>query len=635
MAGIGADSLLTSRDNVALRPGLIETDYAQASQLLYRAKALLQDNDADASAAEPLLRECAVLLGGRFLDLPRFENPHAESWLASIRDASAAMEIEVWEILYEAVKNGSLRDARSLRAVREAYLRLYGTEDEIRTNKPCLTWNGVVGHISLLEREGVESLTVTEERLLCDAIEERLSSLPLGTRSALASLAVFPSSFTALQAKVVCSISAAVLTRLHRCGLLRLSLSNHDNHESPPGASRYAFLPFVQQVALGWLPEVELASLRRHHLAYFATLADTNSRVLDNFSCEHLNWIQAVEEALSAPLTRATYKLLEVVLNHLHVRDAILHQQLRERALVRLNETIWDLKEHPSAVLAAQQLLASHYFDAGDYRTCLNVLRNALEHFLHNDLASFAEGKAMSAPPSPNLGQVCLTLLMTAHHAGYDREFDEACTFAASLMDHWVRNDKADAHDRELFRLELLYLQAERQYSRGHFNDALEVNARAEATYRQLGDELPVVAAQRAALAYQRGCLLKATGRREEAMLAFDEALPIFAGAGELHRHGVADCYQKMGAIMGEMGLIGLAEDRIWQAVRIYETLGKPASRAAALGTLGDLQAQTGETNIARNLYTEGLSFWQTQGHHGWVRRFEERLERLHLGQKQ
>ena len=39
--------------------------------------------------------------------------------------------------------------------------------------------------------------------------------------------------------------------------------------------------------------------------------------------------------------------------------------------------------------------------------------------------------------------------------------------------------------------------------------------------------------------------------------------------------------------------------------------------------------AAKGEIEAARTLYEEGLAFWQAKKHPHWIRRFEQRIQRL------
>jgi tetratricopeptide (TPR) repeat protein len=122
-------------------------------------------------------------------------------------------------------------------------------------------------------------------------------------------------------------------------------------------------------------------------------------------------------------------------------------------------------------------------------------------------------------------------------------------------------------------------------------------------------------------------------GREDEALSAFDAALTLYRADEQLWRHGVADCLQQTAAILGRRpGLGALALRQAEEAVALYASLGEADSRAAALGTLGDLLARAGRAGEARALYEEGRAHWLGRGHDRWVERFDGRLSRSEDG---
>lgn len=131
---------------------------------------------------------------------------------------------------------------------------------------------------------------------------------------------------------------------------------------------------------------------------------------------------------------------------------------------------------------------------------------------------------------------------------------------------------------------------------------------------------------------YNKGIAWNALKERDKAVQAWNTAFEMFRHEGI--PHGIADCKQRLGVLMAEMGLFLPGEDLVREALQIYEQIPQMQSRAACLRSLGEVLKRKNDLEGARAAFCEGLEFWEnevTQGRNGsgWVKRFQSSLANL------
>jgi tetratricopeptide (TPR) repeat protein len=621
---IGADTLIEDRDTVRLRPGAVTTDIDEIRALHDQARATANWRERTA-----LLRQAAERLTGSFLE-GYDASANGDGWLDEIRYTVESLTARIWWELTEAAERaGERREAfhAARRAytlmpesavVRDAVLRLaeHGAERDalLFSSRKSLDWDILLPHFTALARESRKP-TVREEQALSIALAACLATLPPESAKAFSALAVFPQSFTARQASEVTGASDKILPLLSEAHLL--------THEG----ERYGMLDAARPMAWRKLACAERERLRERHARYFGEACDLNGT--DLFDPAVPLWLNENRRNIFAALEWCCQTLRDEAAytwagNLLHYLSALppLYREATKLCRPVMEEAARQGKPvapiYPATLLMHMGLKEARIADAVQW-------------------ARFAvEGMNLSTLP-PNETPPLLPerfpdamdgLLGALHHANLDEDFDAAMQLAESYLPLIPEEGEA----RRWFRTRLHFQFAENRYARGEQEQALAANREAIDLLREIAAHLPApenFSSLMPTLHLQRGSILFAQKRYTEALPEFDTALKQFRTLGPAEQQGVADCLQHIGAILAEQGMTGLAQDHIERAIALYAEQEKDASRAAALGTLGDLQARLGNLPEARRLYEEGLVFWEQQKHPRWTRKFQKRLERL------
>jgi tetratricopeptide (TPR) repeat protein len=424
-------------------------------------------------------------------------------------------------------------------------------------------------------------LTLREEQTLAVALDAALSRLPRKQCLAAHRLSVFPQPFTPEQAEAITGMDASTLEALLApCVLRRIG-------------ERYIVPPDLRPLLARKLTPMQKERVHTRHRDYFLEYCAAISllqhdALYKGFTAEKANLLQAVEQTLASPLTPQGLLFVYNVIFYLRTQDAPLCRYVCKQALPVLE----------SALTSPENEIA---------REASHLIARILIHF-EADFTRGAQYLARSAPYwTKDSVPFLMDWLLATHYMPNDTAFSMIYTVAEELLDTLDPPDRANLH------CNMLTCLADRQTARGNYTEALDANVQALG-FIESWDHL-------------RDGILHALGKREEALSALDRALPIFKARGATHR--VADCYQQIGAILGEMGMNGIARERIEEAISLYESIHSPHSRAGALRTLGHVYKRMGDRDTARALYEESLAIWKSVPHPEWIARLEKCLTEL------
>ncbi|GAB4468781.1 MAG: hypothetical protein OHK0029_41300 [Armatimonadaceae bacterium] len=461
--------------------------------------------------------------------------------------------------------------------------------------------------------------SIAEEQALIHAVDKRLSQFAPAEVQVFRRLSVFPQSFTPRQAEHIAGAAPSLLPRLVEAQLLRCVDAGDDLRFELPEA--------IRQALHTQLSATQRKRLRTRHLEYFARFEDYGwEAVPGNYfmyrwvGTEMAHLRQAIHTAQEEPLTAERMRFLVETTGYSLTHHRAFYDEMVNASVDRLQEAIQNFPRNAYIVLLSCLFLAEHHFYAGRFREAISHLRQAFAFWetCDPDEAVHPAGHRML---SDSISPVVHQLLTATHHAGMDDAFMEAYALAHQLATRW----RATFGGPDQFLAGVTQLYAERLYARGDLEAALTENTRTRYMTQSISRQFPGF--DKTWIAphhYQRGCILKAMGKKDEALSHFDTALSVFREQEQAH--GVADCYQQMGAILGERGLVGLARDYIERAINTYSELNERGSHAAALETLGDLLLRQGDREAAGKLYRDGLDYWRAQDHPSWTRHFEARL---------
>jgi DNA-binding transcriptional activator of the SARP family len=638
---VDADLFANERGVVRLAPGaLARVDLldAEATWETIRRTPLAQLPHAERAAQ---LREMArTLAAGPFL--PGIDIPGSD-WLDGVRTRTEALSAEVHLALAEALEaGGNPADRRAAyEAAAHAYalfphldaalallVRLADAAPPRRGGaRPPTDLEGLLSHLEeeTEARDGSHrALTVREERALDAALDAALRPFPIPVQVAFARLGVFPQAFTPEQACAIGGSAAATeaLEALAGAGLLRRV-----------GGERFEIPAAARERALARLSPAQRRTARARHTGHFVRcildelryIRPRTPAAVQWITQEEANWRRALTERFKRPIDQEMYECIDILAYHAVALGEPLVRELHRDAAARfeeayhagVGEAFW-----PAGALAV------HAHREGDFAAALRWARIAFDSLIAHPGARSADDEALRAEIAGSLANTVVHALMAAHFGGDDAEFASAlelAEIAERTLEPWPERVL-------LFRTTLCGLRAENLYARRCYDEALEF---AQAESRLLEEAIathPNMVLHRPGAHYRRGCILARMGseREDAALAAFDAALTLYHAHPELGQHGVADCLQQTAAILGRRpGLGALGRQQAEQAVTIYASIGAADSRAAALGTLGDLLAFAGQVTRARALYEEGYAHWRERGHARWISRFAERLARL------
>lgn len=594
--GLGADIILADVATVTLSPHTVQTDLQVVQAALVQAARLPTPQQKIAC-----LRGASALLRGSFMEGYDLPGP-SDGWLESLRVEADRLSAEVWLQLAQALEAAGERRS-AFDAARKAYaLRPENPEtlellldladgareqEEILQLARKLKIEALLPHLEVLEREGVPP-TISEENVLQAAVQTRLSQLSQKSVEALKRIACFPQDFTADQALAIADVSAETLERLVKAFPLH------------KGEDRYYLLPALRSALRSLLSQSERDRFSQRHAQAFLQLSLQEPPDHDTFrqklqrEAGHL--VSAIQWFQSQTPTLEGVHLINQC-RHWLGKFAPLRQALLQAVgyLEAATETVGlPLGESQRSA----QILGLLAMDQQEFK-------KALHWFQRFDIPCHHHW---------------YYILMAAHHGADDAVFDHyANRILSGQFDPRMLPLAPESKKRFI---ESVHLQvADNSSARGKYAEALEHNEQAFSLRREVGqgeDSAPALWSQRAAI-------LSCLGRAEESARSWDRALSGYEAQGNLG--GVAECYQAIGKRLASQGQGGLSISLLRQAIDLFRSVGNGGAVAATQGDLGDIWLNLGEHLKARELYEQGLDYWQAQKNPRWIAKFEERLQ--------
>jgi tetratricopeptide (TPR) repeat protein len=589
----GAGITKREEKGIWLKRSVLETDVVKFRELTQMADE--SDNIADRTA---LLRKAFALVRGDFL--------------AGYADSSWAVRQQmIWQVESLAVGKTLTDLYEHQNLPREAYEIMRRLATLLPANEDVaallLDYANTLGTLqsprkgslaqwtAFTRQLGERSLTVTlieakEWNLFFAARWERLAQ---AERAALERLSVLRGSFDAETAATVCGITPAELSRL----AARAMLTQTANRFEMPVLVRdwvYQQMDAQQRIDFEWA---------YHHfvtLTFCQCLPDTANPA----SCHY--W--------QANLSHA-----EAIFDWTLKRDKTERQQFKLYSLCFLDWAAILLFPHQAqalyGILQRWEQEKDKHFPLGGMLVLR--LRHLAFHFnkFEESLAYYQAAEAWYAhhdqwfPQSSSIE----TQILALHHSGKSEQ-------AATLIEHYLASEP-HLPPNQLCCLVNLYSDILLALKR--FEEALQAGRQAEELGRH--SEPPFLASP----LYHQGLALHGLGSDDEAIVAFDASLELFAQMED--GHGQADCLQQLGNVHARQKRFGQAMRQVTEALQIYESIPQLQSRAACLRSLGDVLKLKGNLEGARVAYCEGLAFWENEvaegrGGESWVRRFQERL---------
>jgi len=597
--GIGLDNVRTEGERVWLSPGVVTTDLQEVARVLQEARPL------GAALKAECLRRVVTHLRGGFLEGYELVGS-GDGWLEQMRFEAERLAAEVWLELARALDQvGERRGA--FEAVRKAYTLRPETpevlellldlaegaheQEEILSLSKRLGVEVLLPRLEALEREG-QTLTVSEEIALREAVQTRLSQLSTKTVVDLKVLSCFPQEFTIEQAQAIAQVTPETLERIRHAFPLRRE------------GEYYSLLPVLQMVLRqGVVPEAHEA-FRERHAKYFFALLGTGEVSKKAHSADWVVRLRREEGHLIAairwftehPPSRQGLVLIQASLHWTNGSS-------RVKAVVKeckgYLQAAFETLTGDTARLAAELLggLAIHY---RDFTEAVYWLRITLEQFEQPDQHAW------------------LAILIATHHAQQDALFD---TIAELILTQGSLRNSMEPSVYLRFKEAVLHQITENYAARGRLTEALEHNRSCFALCQKLGIEpLPSRWAQ-------RGNILARQGQWGEAESCWDKALLGYEALGD--RGGVAECYRELGILSVQQGRHGLGISLVRQAIHMFEEVGNEGAVAASQGVLGDILLGQGKLEEAQQLYQAGFAFWKEQGHARWIEKFASRMTHL------
>lgn len=399
----------------------------------------------------------------------------------------------------------------------------------------------------LAELESVRTpLMLSEQKAFEAVFIERIEDLPLSQYDTLSSLAVFPASFTAAQAKEIGDITPVMLRTLvekhlvlregERFGLLniarsllwdRLSLARQQEMQK---RHAHFFMQWWEETALRWksspgsYPERDDAQIRQESAHLLQTL----------------QWLCGEEP---------TYRALEFV-EHLHIFG------LTDMALPALP---WCEQAARSTTLP----LPIQYKAV----CCLIRIKEEQSEFLScRDWIEIALAMPFSGRTPEGDAYQHLRAATNSHHG---EDFERAILWAQRALALFQEHGNLDGQAAALRQL------GETRRTIGDLTAALADCESALELYRRLENRWLNVAEA----LHQVGVVRRRLGDLDGALRCWGEALEIRQATDD--PHGLADCLQGIGTIRAEQGFFAEARAHIENALRLYTEANKPASHAA------------------------------------------------------
>ena len=141
----------------------------------------------------------------------------------------------------------------------------------------------------------------------------------------------------------------------------------------------------------------------------------------------------------------------------------------------------------------------------------------------------------------------------------------------------------------------------------GRYAEALDLNARALALYREKRDEKKV-----AAILNNIGLIHEMQGRYDAAMRLYEESLAIKRRLGD--EAGIAATLNNIGGIHDDQGRYGEAMRWYKESLAIIRRLGNQAGIATTLNNIGGIHNDQGRYDAAMRLYEESLAIKRRLG---------------------
>jgi tetratricopeptide (TPR) repeat protein len=640
--GIGEESLLSDKKTVKLKPGTLVTDIEEAETIYQQAKAI-----SDAGEAIKLLRQAAQLLQGSFL-AGLYPPPAAAPWYNGLQGQVDNLRHSIWTQLQ---KTAEASGDTFLQA--ESWRQLQGLDnpdssefEENATFQPQLPgskvegtdsskqWPELLSYLEQKEKSGLR-LSVREERMTLDTLDSLMAQLPKEEATLFRSCSVFPQPFTKRQAAAVALVPedtlVATMACLRKVGLLQ-KIPSSESVESkipPQSMERYFLPPFVGPLVWQRLGSSQKKRLRLRHAQYFL---DVKREEWQNYQRwlyeEKANILQTLVVGLeSLPIEKLVGFVQQIDWitwfpksdENISTRDTVL-------CLVTPHFiTSIDSMEHDLTLKGQVALLLSIAAKSKqDYQEAIRWAKvsQSCEVDWNQREVSVCDNESPML-----LRNMIQQMLEVTHHAGLHAEFDEAMKLARRLVPKYRKHDDLNEIGRLRFRQAIRHYEAENHWARGALDAAYKASS------ASMADRYSVIALNPsddrsfASGYYQRGCIQWARGNKDAALADWNEALARFIEDKE--QHGVADCKKRLGRVFAEMGHHAIGQQMIREAIAIYTEQENEASRTAAQGTLADALLLEGKIDEAIPYYQEGLSYWRTANHSGWIDHFETALARV------
>lgn len=433
--GIGPECLLTDGEGIALAPGTIRTDLQELEEVLEEVATLTTAQERIAC-----LKRGAALLRGSVLD--GFAQPTQDDpWLETLRFRADRLAAELWLLLAQELDTkGERRSAFD--AARKAYTLspenpetlelLLGLAEGVRERDEVLQLSkqlgveGLLSRLEVLEKEG-QSLTVTEEQALLEAVKTRLKQLSQKVVAGLLAVSGFPQDFTVEQAQAICGVSGETLERMAHAFPM--------SKEKGQGQERYGLLPALRVALQSQLSLKEKRLFREKHATYYLGAIQVPGVLVSTWCAEPANLALAAAWYLEEPPLRQGLVYLQQYWHEAggYPTTVDATQQCR----MYLKNALEELA--PGDAVLAAELLGRLALKFEDFTEALHWFRVSVVHFGATHYHLWRD------------------LLIAAHHAAQDEIFDEVIqSFFLENKQFWECTD-------------IMYHIAENQMARRHF----------------------------------------------------------------------------------------------------------------------------------------------------------------------